>query len=184
MNKKILKRMVFFFSLLALTGCIGLETMEVREAKYGKSVPVIQKSFASKGISPGETWKIYLIASDPDGEMKNIVCTIDQPGVGAYPASFTKIKEDNRKELSGYIYLNTQSLDDVTFVNLTLTVQIQDKAGHFSSPAIFPLSFTSRFRQEPFPPGVFQEKDLGPILIRLRTIRGGEGPSIFERERR
>jgi hypothetical protein len=164
-------------------GCIGLETMEVREAKYGKSVPVIQKSFASKGISPGQTWKIYLIASDPDGEMKNIVCTIDQPGVGVYPASFTKIKEENRKELSGYIYLNTQSWDDLTFLNLTLTVQIQDEAGHFSAPAIFPLSFNSRFAQEPAPPGVFQEKDLGPILIRLRTIREGEGPGIFERER-
>ncbi|MCJ7495779.1 MAG: hypothetical protein MUP68_16330 [Deltaproteobacteria bacterium] len=39
--------------------------------------------------------------------MKYIVCTIDQPGIGTYPVSFTRIKEENRQELSGHIYLNT-----------------------------------------------------------------------------
>jgi hypothetical protein len=163
-------------------GCARLEPIEVPESKSAKAVPVIRRSFASKQISPGDTWKVYLIASDPEGEMDKIVCTIDQPGVGEYPVSFTKIKEENRKELAGYIYLNTQTSDDLNSVNITLTVQILDRVGHSSSPAVFPLSFDSRFQQEPPPPGVFPKQDLGPILIQLRPVER-ESPGIFFRRR-
>jgi len=171
MNQKFL--VVFILLSLAL-GCAGLESLEVRERIYGKEVPVITQSFASKQIRPGDTWKVYLNASDPDGNMKYIVCTIQQPGVGVYSPSYTRIKEENRKELSGYIYLNTVSPGKLlNFVNLTLTVHIQDRAGHFSQPAIFPLSFHARFIQEAPLQGVFKEQDLGPIMITLRAGRRG-----------
>ena len=163
-------------------GCAGLEPREMQESKSRKAAPVIRQAFASKQIGPGDTWKVYLIASDPEGEMKNLVCIIDQPGVGEYPVSLTRIKQENQKELAGYIYLNTQSPDDLNFVNITLTVQIQDRNGDFGAPAIFPLSFNSRFRQEPPPPGIFPEIDLGPILIRLRTVEE-QAPGIFFRHR-
>lgn len=174
MSEKILSLFALFCFAM---GCAGLEPMQVREAKYGKAVPVLHQSFASKQLRPGDTWKVYLQAADPDGDMKNIVCTIDQPGVGGYPVSITRIKDDNRKELSGYIYLNTftGSLKQLEFVNLILTVQIEDMAGHLSKPAVFPLSFSSRFMQEPPPPGTFQEKDLGPIMIDLKGLKPAKG---------
>jgi hypothetical protein len=104
--------------------------------------------------------------------MKYIVCAIQQPGAGVYSASYTRIKEENRKELSGYVYLNTINPGRLlNFVNLTLTVQVQDKAGHFSQPAVYPLSLHARFTQEAPPPGVFKEEDLGPIMITLRSGR-------------
>ena len=171
MNKKILALLILPF--LAL-GCAALEPIEVREQTYGKGVPVITQSFASKQMRPGDTWKVYLNATDPDGDMKNIFCSIEQPGIGTYPGSFTKIKEANRKELSGYIYLNTVGIQGLNWVNITLTVQVQDKAGHFSQPVVFPLSFNSRSKQESPPPGIFQEKELGPIMILLRTITDGD----------
>ena len=77
------------------------------EEKYGKSVPVITGAFASKELIPGHTWKVYLKASDPDGDMQYIVSNVYQPGWGDYPLSRTRIREENRKELDGYIYLNT-----------------------------------------------------------------------------
>jgi hypothetical protein len=46
------------------------------------ATPVITNSFACRQIRPGDTWKIYLLAEDPEGEMKAIVCTVDQPGAG------------------------------------------------------------------------------------------------------
>jgi len=82
---------------------------------YGRGVPVITQSFASNEIRPGETWKVYLNAHDPDGDMKQIVCVIEQPGVGVYPAAYTRIKADNRKELSGYIYLTTFDVNYSSF---------------------------------------------------------------------
>jgi len=183
MGKKFLAAFMLLFFILGIMGCAGLEPIEVREKTYGKAVPVISESFASKQIRPGATWKIYLIASDPDGDMKNIVCIVEQPGVGTYPVSITRIGENNQKELSGYIYLNTFSRDDLNFVTITLTVQVQDKAGHYSQPAVFPLSLQSRSRQEPPPPGIFKENDLGPIMIQLRTIRDEEEKGIFQRDK-
>jgi hypothetical protein len=180
-SKNFLAGLVLFFLAAGIAGCATLEPIEVREEKYGKAVPVIRQSFASKQIQPGDTWKIYFNAYHPDGEMKNIVCTIDQPGMVTYPPSFTRIKEENRKELSGYIYLNTMSQDDLTFVNISLTVQIQDNTGHYSQPTVFPLSFHSTFQQEPPPAGIFKNKDLGPIMITLRTPEEGESLDIFKR---
>jgi len=156
-------------------GCVGLEPIEVREKTYGKGVPVIGLSFASKQIRPGDTWMVYLNASDPDGDMNYIVCNIDQPGIGAYSASFTRIKEDERKELSGYIYLPTAGVSNLNFVNLTLQVQIQDKAMHFSAPVSFPLSINNRYRQDPPSKDTFKERDLGPVMITLRSQGDGMG---------
>ena len=177
MRKAFLLGLVLF--LIAI-GCAGSQKTVEIEKKEEKPVkpPVISRSFASPRIWPGETWRIYLTASDPDGEMKYIVSTIDQPGVGTYPVSLTRIKEEDRKELSGYIFLITFGLQNLNFVNLTLTVQIQDTAGNYSQPEVFPLSFNNTYPQEFPPPGVFLEKDLGPILIQLRDI-GEEGPRLL-----
>jgi hypothetical protein len=59
------------------------------------------------------------------------------------------------------------------FVNLTLRVQIQDMAGHYSAPVLFPLSVNALYRQEPAPQNVFKEHELGPIMVRLRTVADG-----------
>ena len=81
---------------------------------------------------------------------------------------------------SGFLYLNTRGFENLTFVILTLSVQVQDMAGHFSLPAAFPVLLTPTGQQEPPPPGDFQEDNLGPIMIRLRTIQNDLG-SPFDR---
>lgn len=159
---------------LFLWGCLAMEPVKVREERYGKNVPVITRSFAAQEIRPGDTWKVYLAAKDDDGDMKNILCSIDQPGVGTYPISITRIKAEDQKEFSGYIHLFTDTAPGHFHnVNLTLNVQIEDKAGHYSKPVSFPLSMNSLHRQESPPPNAFQEKDLGPIMIQLRTFQDG-----------
>jgi hypothetical protein len=127
-----------------------------------------ERRYASKEIRPGDTWKIYLTVSDPDGEMRNIFAMVYQPGVGEYPASIIRVKEENRKELSGFIYLWTSTpWYPMDYVNIGLTVQIQDKSGIFSQPAFFVLSLTSRASQEAPPEGIFKEQELGPIMVKL-----------------
>ena len=179
--KEILSRFGTIFLLAAATlGCGGTQTKYAFEVKPHGAAPAILRSFASKQIRPGDAWKVYLIARDPDGDMENIVAVIDQPGVGVYPASRTRIQEGNRKELSGYAFLNTTSPADLDFVDLTLTIQIQDQAGNMSQPAVFPLAINNQYRQESPPPEVFQERDLGPILITLRSLRDEkDGGGIF-----
>ena len=179
MYKKFLAGLVLVF---LIGGCAAMMTVEEREKMYGQGVPVITESFASKQLYPGDTWNVYLKASDPEGDMEQIVATVDLVGSGTHPVSYTKIKDGNRKELSGYVHLSTWNPSGygwLTSLTLTLTVQVKDRAGHLSKPVIFPLSFHSRYAQEPPPSGVFQEQSLGPIMITLRSFhddgRSGDG---------
>jgi hypothetical protein len=141
------------------------------EGKRGGNPPAIQGSFAAREIAPGATWKIYLRASDPDGDMKRIVCTIDQPGAGAYPVRFIPIPEDQKKELSGYIYLHTFQSQGMAHLTLRLTIQIQDQGKNESPPIHFPLRFNPLAKEEEPPPGTFGERDLGPIMIELVPLK-------------
>ncbi len=172
MNKKILGMMVVFISIgvgyLHVPGASGAE----------KATPIIDNSFASKQVRTGDLWKVYLKVSDPNGEMKNIYAIVTEPGIGQYPLTIIRVKDGKRKEISGYIYLDTYSSDfPLDYVTLTLTVQVQDRSGTFSEPALFELAMNSRYSQEAPPQGVFNEEALGPIMVRLRTPGGDDGRS-------
>ena len=172
MEKKTLALLVVV--ILAAGGSM-LAARTAQSAVEGEKVPVILQSFASRELRAGDVWKVYLKASDPEGKMRYIFASISQPGIGIYPVSITRIKGENQKELSGYLYLNTAPAVPTQFFNLTLTlaINIQGKGGVFSQPVFFPLSFSPQPSQEAPPDGVFREQNLGPIMIDLRTVSGG-----------
>jgi hypothetical protein len=157
--------------VLVAIGWAKFDQTIAQAAPGEKGIPVIVRSFAPKELRPGDVWKVYLEASSPEGKMKYIFATISQPGVGIYPVSIIRIREENWKEFSGYIYLNTAPARLPEFFNhsLTLTVNIQRKGGQFSQPAVFPLFFQANPTPEAPPQGVFKEQNLGPIMVTLRT---------------
>jgi hypothetical protein len=164
------KWIVFMLLGLFLVGCASLGGIEQREKVYGKAVPVIKESFASKQMGYLDNLKFYLNAEDPDGDMRYIVATIEHPGMGGYPATFIPIAKENGKRLSGYIYWNTMGSSRsgwLNFLDLTVTVWIQDYAGHYSKPVSYTVSIRGPSRVESPPAGVFKENNLGPIMIRL-----------------
>ncbi len=169
------KQLSLVLALLFLAGCAGFMSLEEREKKYGKAAPQITQSFASQEMKLGDSWKIYLNAVDPDGDMKTIFCNLRQTGVGGYPVSLIKIPEDQNKDLSGFIFLNTLGANrEVESQSFTLTVQVEDKAGHTSEPSSFPLNFSSVAQQQSPPPNVFQDRSIGPILITLKPLARGD----------
>jgi hypothetical protein len=154
-------------------GFSALASAEVQEGTGGKAVPVITQSFASKEVRPGQNWNVYLNISDPEGNIKSIFAVVDQLGVGEYPVSIIRVKKENNKELSGYLYLYTSAPGfSGQFVKLTLTVHVQDKSGNFSQPVVFPLFIHQRATLETPPQGVFKEQAIGPIMVQLRNIPG------------
>ncbi len=161
-------RMRFFVGaalLLLAAGCATLESVPI-----GNAMPTITQSFASPKISPGDTWRIYLNASSPDGKMKKIFVTVLQAGVD-YPTTIIKVKEEDQKKLSGYIFLNTLGPgSQFNFVDITVVISIQDESGQFSQKAAFPVSFQGRFVQEKPAGGIFAEKNLGAIVVALHPI--------------
>jgi hypothetical protein len=180
MAKRCVGISILFWLIVALTGCASMKgeggeskSPAAQPAMAPKAVPVITQSFATPQIAPGKNWKVYLKASDADGDLQEIATTVQQPGAGTYPISLTRIAENYRKELSGYVYLFIPHLDGLDNVGITVTIQIRDRAGQFSQPVKFPLSIGFLSQEESSPPGVFQENDLGPIMVELRTIGGG-----------
>jgi hypothetical protein len=158
--------------LVAIVGCAHMGGIEEKEKIYGKNPPVIEQSFASDQLKPGDQWKIYVLASDPDGEMETIIAVVEQAGIGSYPVSLTKIREENKKKLSGYVYLNTMGYDFLFDQELTVSIQIRDKAGHTSKSVTHSVLFSGRQTPKSPPVGIFEEKELGPIMVVLRPIGG------------
>ena len=173
MNRK------FFAGLVALflfTGCSACESLEVKELKYGKAPPVIEQSFASKAMKKGDTWRMYLRASDPDGDMKTIIAYFERgAGGGTTAVSHTRIEENDRQEMNGYLYWYPGP-DVDGFPEMAMTIQIEDMAGHFSKPVSLPLRIQLSGSQELPPEGAFQEKELGPVMITLRPVSANAGP--------
>jgi hypothetical protein len=132
----------------------------------GENAPVITIAFASKELPPGDTWKVFLRAQDPGGDMNRIVCTLEQPG-GAPAVSFIEIRDDRRGNLSGYVYLNTTGALGFPFASCRLTIQIQDQKGNLSNSVSFPLSLNPKAVPQIPPAGAFQDEDLGPVQVRF-----------------
>jgi hypothetical protein len=162
------KKLLILIILFGLAGgCAALRGGPEEEIPLNV-LPVITQAFASKEIRTGDTWKVYLKASYPQGKMKYIVSWIDQPGGEPSPPSMTRIKDENQKELSGFIYLNTGTAGNLmAFEQIVLNVQIQADVDHMSPRIIFPLKFSTQGIQSKPAEGVYKEQDLGPIMIRL-----------------
>jgi len=161
--------------LVGIVACAHMGGMEEKEKIYGKNPPFIEKSFASDRLRPGDTWKIYILASDPDGDMDALIAVVSQPGKEAYPVSTTRIKAENSKDLSGYIYLNTGGPYGVSFLQnqeLTVSIQIRDKAGHTSQPVSLSVLLLSGQGAKSPPAGIFKENELGPIMVTLQPPSG------------
>ena len=170
------KKLAFVLGFL-LVGLLGMN-FSLKDV-YAVEGPIISASFAPKEFRPGDTMKVYLKASSVDSNMKAFYVIVEQAGGGVYPVSITRIKGDQQKELSGYLYFHTNTTVNSSsdFVPLKIIVQIQDSKGRFSEPVVFPVDFRPRVSPENPPAGVFAEKELGPIMIRLRPIMDGGGDS-------
>lgn len=100
-------KMVWIFIIGGVLFTLGCATLEEREARYGSNPPVIAVTFAKDRILSGDTWKIYVNAFDVDGDMDSFVCSVFQDGRQPYPFDIIKIKPEQSKKLSGYLYLPT-----------------------------------------------------------------------------
>ena len=114
------------------------------------SAPVITFAWAQERIRQGEDWRIYIAATDPDGDMHRIYCRIDQPGGQVYRPDISNIKKGMEGQLTGYLVLRTYSPQDFFGLYLTLNLTIVDRAGNESQLLSLPLSIDGE--KTKFPP--------------------------------
>ncbi len=185
----VVKGLSLYIGLLGgLIGCTGLveETREGTTPMHS-APPVMEKAFASKVISPGDPWKVYIKASDQDGDMRMFILDFQRPGWPTSPY-YLGIGKGERRRLSGYLILytsNVPNLDDLISLDAELTVIIQDRAENSSQPVAFPLTFDYRAKAEEPEAGTFEEVSLGMIpVIELWQDLGPDDQEIFEKRRK
>lgn len=153
------------------------------QTKAEMKAPVITHSYAVEKGRYGTTWKIYLEAEDPDGDMTKIVSVVEQSGYGRYSTDFITLKPQYGRYFKGFIQWNTFSnrasyLREWTQINLI--VSILDKSGNESKEVVFPFTFETGAGREPKPSAPFDQGEipkLGNIFIDLfEPTSMGHGP--------
>ena len=144
MSKKIY---VFLALCILISGCASFTRCE-KDSTSGKGQPpVILDSYAPSKIRPGATWRVYLRAKDPDGDMKQMIQFLARGESGFSKTSYVPLKAEQSAEMSGYFFLRTPSpaQADYTrlgFMGITLRITLRDCQGNTSEHVEFPLHFT------------------------------------------
>ncbi len=168
------------------SGCAILDqrSQEELEAAYGPNKPELEAAFAATQLSPGDTWRIYVKGSDRDRDIQYIHVWMQGPLRTTTPVRLMTSSEPDGS-LRGYLILESAELvgGDLRLLSSVwarLWVSLEDRAGHRSEYAIFPLSFYFGAIQAKPPPGAFEEKFLARIPAEQFPVErhGGGLPSF------
>ncbi len=122
-------------TVLLISGCgPGGFILPPREGPVGeKHRPVIRAIAAQNEIGIGYLWKIYIHATDPDGDIDKIYVSFAQLG-GSYP-SLPLVLSQPMKEINGAV-LTWTTLDGSGFqmgaIYASAEIRVEDRAGNMS----------------------------------------------------
>ena len=146
---------------LLLSGCgPGGFILPPREGPVGeKHRPVIRALAAQNEIGIGNLWKIYIHATDPDGDIDQIYVSFAQPG-GSYP-SLPLVLSRPMKEINGAV-LTWTTLAGSGFqmgaIYASAEIRVEDRAGNMSEPKTIEFTLGSFGPEDKFvPPPPFKK---------------------------
>ena len=128
--------------------------------------PVIEKVWVSPVTPTGTLLKIYIKASDPDGDMKWLYISAGvgkQSVLGAVPI---RLKGESAKSLNGYVYWDSSRVT-AGKVSATAEFSVEDTKGLESEAKSVTLELKKgKDVKAEKAPSDFQEKEIGPIMMR------------------
>jgi hypothetical protein len=165
---KLFMKFCFILSLFPIF--VGLMTNTHAQTK---GELIVNFAYATEKIRQGDTWKIYLSVTDPEGNMHQVVCRIERPKESFYRPSTVYLKKGMEKQFTGYFVLHTNHHEEVA--DFVLALSILDRAGDVRKTLRFPLEFDgSAEPMKPLPPDM--EKDLNRRIgmIDFDWVLGGD----------
>ena len=170
MNKKIY---VFVALCILVSGCASFTRCDEISTSGTGQPPVILDSYAPSQIRPGATWRVYIRAKDPDGDMKETIQVLMRGGSGPFKTTFAPLRAEHSAEMGGFFFLRTPSsaqadYSRLGFTGLTLRITIRDCQGNQSEQVEFPLHFTFEAAHD-LPPewNDVADRSLGAVMIDL-----------------
>ncbi len=162
-----------FLLFLAGTPATGFEIFRPKVGPTGeKHRPVVIAIDAQREFGDGTLWKIYVRASDPDGDLDKIQVTFSA-SPGMYAPDLFVLPKSQRKEVNGAILVWARLNGDGSTDDIYGKVEIraEDRAGNLSEPK--KLQFTVQeygMYDEFVPPSGFDRNVvLGQVEFPLET---------------
>jgi hypothetical protein len=112
-----------------------------REGPVGeKHRPIVEAIAAQNDIREGSLWKIYLRASDPDGDLDKIFVSFSQLGADFTPDLLPQ--KTKVQVMNGYILVWAKLEGGAATSDIygQVDIRVEDRAGNYSEPKI--MSFT------------------------------------------
>ena len=150
---------------------LGVMVLGTAMESRAQGAPVLQKVWVSPEVNRGDLLKIYIKASDPEGDMRWIMVAAGR-GKGAIYGSVIRLRKEDRKDLNGYVFWDTGQARS-TGVTGIVEVTIEDWKGNESETLSVPVKIVSKGAKSQSAPEEFKEKEIGPIMIDARTLGGG-----------
>ena len=125
--------------------------------------PVLEKIWCSPEVTSGSLVKIYVKATDPEGDMRWVVVSA---GKGDKPTGSVPIRlgKDMKKDLNGFVYYDTLRAPQKN-VSGTAYIMIEDQKGNESEVMKVAVKVVAQGAKAEKPPADFQEVAIGPVLI-------------------
>jgi hypothetical protein len=124
-------------------------------------------SYASSWIAPGEEWRIYVKAKDPEGDFRWIYAWVEESNPSG-PQTPVRLPTAG-KMLDGYLTINTLQFgntdQDWTARWARVLVNFENEAGFQSPRRAFDLNFALGVKQSTPPKGAFADNFLGMIPV-------------------
>ena len=147
-------------------GLIVLGTAVESSAQGG---PALEKVWAPSEVNFGDMLKIYIKASDPEGDMRWVMISAGKSGENDPAASVPlRLKKQFRKNVNGYVYCQTDRAIDRK-VEGKFVIQIEDFKGNESQPMSVIVNLVPKGAKAQKAPADFQEIPIGPIMLEAGT---------------
>ncbi|MBU2547105.1 MAG: hypothetical protein KKB20_01720 [Proteobacteria bacterium] len=162
---------------IVVPACAGL----TRPPAIGDRPPVIGAVFASPTVVYGQTWQIFIKASDPDGDLDEVLFSIQQAGRLYNPLhGGMPLPSWGQAVLDGYFWLElSPSIISGGPLDLVLSLELVDRGERRSRRVDLPLHIGTR--PSSTPPAGFSDR---PILAVPFYVHHASLPPRPDRVRR
>jgi len=125
------------FGVLSLAGCAEFYRPETGPRGEAHR-PVLEAVWAQPEIGEREFWRIYVRASDPDGDLDAVFITFDQHGA-TYAGELLILPASQRRRANGAVEVYTDMKDGSGGLAVygTARVHVLDRAGNRSEAKTF-----------------------------------------------
>jgi hypothetical protein len=143
-------------------GLMILGTASVSSAQGG---PVLEGVWAPAEVNFGAVLKVYVKASDPEGDMRWILVSIGKSGQ-AEPAGSTmiRLKKEVRKSVNGFVFFDTSKAANKQTEG-KITIQVEDFKGQESEAKTVTVKLVPKGAKAEKAPADFQEIPIGPVMM-------------------